>query len=120
MKRLMSALTIVVAVTAGVVPAAHAQDRTLGGRVDDATITAAVKAKLVAERASSAVAVDIDTRDGVVHLQGTVPTEQDRTNAEQLARATHGVRDVKNDLDVSSRASDTSRETTPATSPRTR
>ncbi len=69
MKPFVPVVAIAVALAAGAMPVARAQDRTVGDRVDDATITGAVKAKLVAERASSAVAVDVDTRDGVVHLQ---------------------------------------------------
>jgi len=40
----------------------------------------------------------VDTEHGVVHLQGSVPTERDRMEAERLARVTKGVVDVKNDL----------------------
>lgn len=98
------------AVTAGA-PAAGAQDRTIGQRVDDAAITASVKTKLVADHAKNLVHVNVDTRSGVVHLQGMVPTEQDRVQAEQLARTTDGVVAVKNDLVVSGSG---------AASPRTR
>jgi osmotically-inducible protein OsmY len=110
MKRLVWALAIAVAVTAGVAPVGQAQDRTVKERVDDAAITTAVKTKLVADRVKNLVAVNVDTQQGVVHLQGTVPTEQDRMEAERLARSTKGVMEVRNDLKVSS----------PAASPRTR
>jgi hyperosmotically inducible protein len=72
----------------------------IGERVDDAKITTAVKAKLVADKARNLVAVNVDTRDGVVHLKGTVQTEQDRVEAERLAKETTGVRSVTNDLKV--------------------
>ena len=100
MKRIVWILAIAVALTGGVVPIAQAQDRTLGERVDDAKITAALKTKLVADRVKNLVNVNVDTREGVVHLQGTVPTEQDRMEAEHLASTTKGVRAVKNDLTV--------------------
>lgn len=110
MKRLLWALVIAVTVTVGVVPAVEAQSRTVGERVDDATITAVLKTKLVADRVKNLIAVNVDTEQGVVHLKGTVPTERDKMEAERLARATKGVVDVKNDLKVDA----------PAASPRTR
>jgi osmotically-inducible protein OsmY len=72
----------------------------IGERVDDAKITAAVKAKLVADEARNLVSVNVDTRGGVVHLKGTVQTDQDRMVAERLARETTGVVSVTNDLTV--------------------
>jgi hyperosmotically inducible protein len=102
MKRLLWILAIAIAVTAGAAPAVEAQGRTIGDRVDDATITAALKTKLVADRAKNLIAVNVDTEQGVVHLRGTVPTERDRMEAERLARTTKGVVDVKNDLKVDS------------------
>jgi hyperosmotically inducible protein len=104
MKQLLSALVIAIVATTAVAPVVRAQDRTIGEKVDDATITASVKTKLVSERAKNMVAVNVDTKDGVVHLQGTVPTVEDRFQAERLARATKGVTEVKNDLKVESAA----------------
>ena len=103
MKRLLSILVLTgVAITAGIAPRVEAQSPTIRERVDDATITAALKTKLVADRARNLVAVNVDTDKGVVHLQGTVSTERDKMEAERLARTTKGVVDVKNDLKVDS------------------
>jgi hyperosmotically inducible protein len=74
--------------------------KTTGERVDDAKITAAVKAKLVADKARNLIAVNVDTSGGVVHLKGTVKTDQDRMEAERLAKETTGVVSVTNDLKV--------------------
>ena len=104
MKRLLSIAAIVVAVTGGIAPIAGAQSPTVGERAHDATITAAVKTKLVADRAKNLIAVNVDTEHGVVSLHGTVPTERDKMEAERLARTTKGVVDVKNDLKVDSAA----------------
>src|SRR5688500_16325650 len=49
MKWLTCSLAIILAVAGAVVPLATAQDRTVGQRVDDAAITAAVKTKLSAD-----------------------------------------------------------------------
>ena len=97
MKQLFAALTIV-AVLAG---AAFAQtSRTTGAVIDDAQITAKLKTKLVADTASSLVNVNVDTHNGVVRLQGVVPTDADRMEAERLAMSTEGVKSVTNDLKV--------------------
>ena len=41
------------------------------------------------------------TKDGVVHLKGTVPNEQAKAEAERLAKDTDGVVSVTNDIKVS-------------------
>ena len=71
------------------------------GKAEDAMITSKVKTKLTAERAKNLVSVNVDTKDGAVHLKGTVPTEQDKAEAERLAKDTDGVVSVTNDLKVS-------------------
>ena len=70
--------------------------RTAGTQVDDAAITAAVKAKLAADGDINPFNIDVDTNEGVVTLQGRVEKEEARTKAEQLARETDGVRRVVN------------------------
>jgi hyperosmotically inducible periplasmic protein len=69
---------------------------TPGTQVDDAAITAAVKAKLAADGDINPFNIDVDTNEGVVTLQGRVEKEEARTKAEQLARGTDGVRRVIN------------------------
>ncbi len=100
MKRLVAVFAILAALAGGVPSVTDAQDRTIGERVDDAKITATVKAKLTADQVKNLVNVDVDTRNGIVHLQGMVPSAQDKTAAERLARGTKGVVDVRNDLRV--------------------
>jgi osmotically-inducible protein OsmY len=106
----MSALAIAAVLATGTVVVTEAQDRTIGERIDDAAISASIKTKLAADRAKNLLSVNVDTREGVVHLKGAVPTERDRSEAERLARGTKGVRGVQNDLVV----------TEGAASPRTR
>jgi BON domain-containing protein/PRC-barrel domain protein len=66
----------------------------------DSTITAKVKAKLASEKAATLMKVNVDTRQGVVELKGTVDSEQTRMRATDLARQVDGVRDVVNNLKV--------------------
>lgn len=66
----------------------------------DASITAAVKASLATDPALSAIAIDVDTQDGIVRLQGPAPDPVARERASVLARAPEGVRGVDNQLRV--------------------
>lgn len=70
--------------------------KTPGTQVDDAAITAAVKAKLAADGDINPFNIDVDTNEGVVTLQGRVEKEEARSKAEELARETDGVKRVIN------------------------
>jgi osmotically-inducible protein OsmY len=65
-----------------------------GEAVDDTAITAKVKSSLIADPSVSASAIDVDTLDGMVSLNGIVTSEQERQRAIQLARSTQGVKQV--------------------------
>lgn len=67
---------------------------------DNTRITADIKAKLVKDPVLSAVAIDVDTAQGVVTLSGTVPSYEQISNAIQLALATKGVQKVVSQLQV--------------------
>ena len=75
-----------------------------GTQVDDAAITAAVKAKLAADGDINPFNIDVDTNEGVVTLQGRVDKEEARTKAEEHARGTDGVRRVINLVKVGDRS----------------
>lgn len=77
--------------------------RTFGGWVDDATTTAAVKAKLVGNSNTQGLQIDVDTRDNLVTLSGEVSTVEVKQLAEQIARNTGDVKDVRNQLVVAVR-----------------
>jgi osmotically-inducible protein OsmY len=66
--------------------------------VDDATITAKVKTALIAAPDLSGLAIDVDTVQNVVTLNGTVASDDARTRAERIAKEVEGVREVKNFL----------------------
>ncbi len=68
--------------------------------LENGAVTAAVKAKLIAEPTISGTRIDVDTLDGVVTLSGTVPTVEARLRAVELAKGTNGVRRVKDRLAV--------------------
>jgi hyperosmotically inducible protein len=68
--------------------------------VADGTLTAKIKSKMALDDLVKASAIDVDTRDGVVTLSGSVGTAAERQRAVQLARETAGVRTVHDRLEV--------------------
>lgn len=72
--------------------------RTLGERFDDAGITMRVKGRLLDDPVVKGLQIDVDTRDGVVFLTGSVASDGERQQAIRLARATEGVKDVEANL----------------------
>jgi hyperosmotically inducible protein len=74
--------------------------KSAGTQVDDAAITAKVKAKLAADGDINPFNIDVDTNLGVVTLQGRVKKDENRTKAEQYARHTDGVKRVINLITV--------------------
>jgi hyperosmotically inducible protein len=69
-------------------------------QADDALITSKIEAKLAADPQTNNFEIDVDTLNGRVRLRGLVETEQERSEAERLARATDGVRGVDNEIQI--------------------
>jgi hypothetical protein len=82
-----------------------ATGRTAGAVVDDSRTTAAVKAKLVADRPANLAAVGVNTVNNTVYLTGVVDTPAQRVRAEQLAWEVADVRQVVNNIQVQRAAS---------------
>lgn len=72
-------------------------NKSAGPAVSDATVTAKVKAKLLADGVTGTT---VDTTDGVVTLAGSVSGDEQKAKAERDARETDGVKNVKNELIV--------------------
>jgi len=68
--------------------------------IDDASLTAKVKAKMIADGRVSATRVNVDTAGGVVTLKGEVPTSQEKSAAEEVAKSVEGVKRVSNEITV--------------------
>jgi len=82
--------------------AANNGDRPFGVWVDDATTTAMVKSKLLADPHIKGTKIDVDTRSDVVTLSGTVGSKEQKELAEQIAKNTGDVKQVRNQLVVGS------------------
>jgi len=76
-------------------------DRPLGTVMDDASITAAVKTKLLADPTVGGLKIDVDTREGVVYLTGdNMKSQAEIDQAIKLAKETSGVKSVESKLVV--------------------
>jgi osmotically-inducible protein OsmY len=74
-----------------------------GEVITDAWITSRVKTKFVAQEVLRASAIDVDTKDNVVTLNGAVPNEAARAKALALAKEVEGVSKVVDNLKVTSK-----------------
>lgn len=74
--------------------------QTVGSYVDDATITAQVKARFADDPNVSAMAIQVETLKGTVQLSGFAKSSAERSTAETVAKGVSGVKGVKNDITV--------------------
>jgi hyperosmotically inducible periplasmic protein len=76
------------------------RQRTAGEVVDDATITAQVRASLIDDPRTKSHQIEVTTYAGAVQLGGFVDSAVNKAAAEQLARQVSGVNRVTNRLEV--------------------
>ena len=69
-----------------------------GMAINDAEITAKVKAAIFAEPGLKTLQISVDTVKGVVTLSGSVDTRSIRNRTKELASAVAGVKNVENRL----------------------
>ena len=87
--------------------AAMAAALTMACAESDPGITTAVKSRLAADDTVKAYKIDVDTKDRVVTLTGSVDSSAARDRAVEIARSTDGVNNVVNQLTVSPGATPT-------------
>ena len=79
-------------------PGTSGDDQTVGAALDDATITAKVKAALLASDGVSGTDISVETVGGTVILTGEVKDAQQVQRAAEIAMNVEGVRSVDNRL----------------------
>jgi hyperosmotically inducible protein len=84
----------------GVVNELTVGERTVGSWIDDVMISSKVKSKLIANSEIKSGDIDVSSSQGVVTLIGRVSSQTIKSDAERIARATSGVKDVNNELVV--------------------
>ena len=87
---------------------ARAATSSTGEKITDAWILTKVKTQFVGEDALENSDINVDVRNNVVILKGTVPTEAGKARAAAIARATEGVTRVQDNLRVGVAAKRTS------------
>jgi osmotically-inducible protein OsmY len=75
-------------------------DSSMGEKIDDASITAEVKASLLAHRSTSALRTKVETTDGVVTISGVARNAAEKTLVTKLVSDINGVSSVINNMTV--------------------
>ncbi len=73
-------------------------ERSVGEVITDAGITMSVKSRFLEDPLVKGLKIDVDTRDAIVFLTGSVGSNAEKDKAIQLATDTKGVREVKSNL----------------------
>ena len=94
-----SMLALATATSAYAVEKAHDKS-SVSQYVDDASITANIKAKHAEDKSVRITAIGVETKNGVVQLSGFTPSATERMRAEEIAKSVDGVKSVKNDIIV--------------------
>ena len=72
----------------------------VGESIDDASITALVKATLLYHRSTSALNTKVETNEGVITLSGKARNASEKDLATKFVRDVHGVKTVVNNMTV--------------------
>ncbi len=74
--------------------------QTVGGKIDDASITALVKMTLLYHRSTSALNTSVTTKKGVVTLSGKAKNAAEKDLATKFANDVNGVKSVNNRMTI--------------------
>lgn len=89
-----------IVVNADYQPAKPGTERSFGDAIDDASITATIKSKLMWGKSTDGMSTNVDTKYGRVTLRGTAQSAAERDLAGRIAMNTNGVVAVDNQLKV--------------------
>ena len=77
---------------------ASKSSESIGDSLDDAWIHTKIRTKLLGEGEFPGGSLNVDVKNNVVTLRGHVSTQADKAKAESIAKATDGVKSVRNQL----------------------
>ena len=75
-------------------------DQTVGESIDDASITAQVKATLLSHRSTGVLRTKVETNDGVVTLAGEARNAAEKSLVTKLVEDINGVKSVVNNMTI--------------------
>jgi osmotically-inducible protein OsmY len=75
-------------------------DATIGDKIDDASITAEVKASLLSHHSTSALKTKVSTTDGVVTISGIAKNDAEKSLVTKLVTDINGVTSVINNMTI--------------------
>jgi hyperosmotically inducible protein len=90
-------------------------ERTAAQAIDDATITASIKTKLLADERTKGFDINVDTMKGVVTLRGGADSQAAKQAAQEVAGQAEGVVLIKNELVVAADDSEARQDADTAT-----
>ena len=92
-----------------------APERTAGQAIDDASITASVKSKLLGDERTKGFDINVDTMKGIVTLRGGADSQAAKQAAQELAGEVEGVVLIKNELIVAAEGTEVRQDANTAT-----
>ncbi len=98
-KQVKNEMTVAATTTADAT-ATPKPEPTLGDKIDDASITAQVKAALLTHRSTSALHTGVSTSGGVVTLTGVAKNDAEKSLVTKLATDIEGVTSVINNMTI--------------------
>ena len=99
-KKSAAVASIVVALAAMTGCAATPTTESTGEYIDDAAVTAKVKAAMLDQPALKAFQIHVETFKGTVRLRGAAASQSTIDKAVEVARGVNGVKSVKNEMRV--------------------
>ena len=100
--RIMPAVLLAASVLVTSACSSTRTQQSAGEVIDDSVLTAKVKAALIDDPVTKAGQINVETYRGVVQLGGFVDTAAEKSQATKVAQSVTGVKEVRNDLRVSS------------------
>ena len=76
------------------------KEKTIGEKVDDASITALAKSTLLYHRSTSGLKIKVETNDGVVTLSGKAKNTAEKDLAAKYVNDVNGVKSVNNQMTI--------------------
>jgi osmotically-inducible protein OsmY len=86
-----------------------------GEELADGWVTTKVQARYFSDREIKGRHIDVNTRDGIVTLNGYVPSEDARRRAVEIAKSTEGVKQVTDQLGIGQANATVARDSSPKT-----